>query len=310
MALGLPWGWPASRTRHQIEVPGVDVHLPATLVVGAQEGPTLLVSGGVHGGEYPGIEAAWRFARDLDPTMLRGRVVVIHLTNPPPFWAKMQYVSPLDGINLNRVFPGSSEGSACERIAHVVMSIATESDAWVDLHGGDIHEALVPFTIYSDRGDAAMQARAMAEAYGIPRLLASDSVAGSTYAAAAQAGIPAILAEAGECGQLDEAAVITHLEGLRNILRLVGCLDEPLHATPPTVTYRSFVWSRATQRGLWHRAAGAGDQVVEGQLVGVLTDEYGDVLDEVTAPRSGEVVFIATSMAIGEGDPLFSVTAV
>ena len=212
-------------TRHLLAIPGTDIALPYTQIDGDAKGPTLLITGGVHGGEYPGIEAAIRFANALDPSRLRGRVYVIHLTNPPAFYGKSQYYVPLDGKNLNRVFPGSALGSVSERMAHRVSELARTSDFWVDMHGGDIHEALVPFTIYSDGGspEVVAQSRQMAEAYGIARILESSSVAGGTYAFAATVGIPAILTESGQMGQLDEEAVQVHLRGLENILRAGKC---------------------------------------------------------------------------------------
>lgn len=190
-----------------LSVPGTTVRMPMTLVHGAEPGPSVLITGGVHGGEYPGIEAAIRLAADLDPGHVRGRVVVIHIVSPLAFHARQQYVVPQDNKNPNRQFPGNARGTVTERMAHAIMSeVVPQVDAWVDLHGGDIHEALVPFTIYSDAAapEVVAKSRALAEVYGIEYVVASNSVAGGTYGAAAAVEVPCILTEAGQVGQLDE----------------------------------------------------------------------------------------------------------
>ena len=134
---------PGARGSGFLEVPGTGVRMPLTVVHGVGDGPGVLITGGVHGGEYPGIEAAMRLARELDPRELRGTVVVVHPVNLPAFHARVQYLVPQDGKNLNRQFPGNALGTVSERMAHVLMSeIVHRVDAWVDLHGGDIHEAL------------------------------------------------------------------------------------------------------------------------------------------------------------------------
>ncbi|MGH2404155.1 MAG: M14 family metallopeptidase, partial [bacterium] len=229
---------PGEKARGVLPVPGTGLQLPLTLAYGAQPGPLVLVTGGVHGGEYPGIEAAIRLARELDPTMMRGRVAIVHIYSLSAFHARLQYLVPEDGKNPNRVFPGKATGTVSERLAHVLMeTLVAGADAWVDLHGGDIHEELDPFTIYSDgaAADVVAKSRAMAEAYGIPHIIRSQSIAGGTYGAASSRGVPAILTEAGGVGQLDEGSVAVHLKGLRNVLRLLGVLpEEPQPGPPPT----------------------------------------------------------------------------
>jgi len=300
-----------SKIRGTFEVPGTDVAIPFTDVRGARDGPTFLISGGVHGGEYPGIAAAIEVASRLQPKDVSGRVIVLHLTNPPAFWGKSQYWNPLDGKNLNRCFPGDPRGSASERMAARVVQVLDEADYWIDMHGGDIHESLVPFTIFSDAGgpDVTRTAERMAAAYGIPRLVRSSSVGGSSYAAGAELGKPAILPESGQVGQLDPVSQAIHVQGVLDVLRNFKILPgEPaLHPSPQV--YTRFIWSRAGQKGFWRSRVHPGDRVAAGELGGVLTDVYGDVVEEARVTQSGEVLFAATSFAIGKDDPLFAVAA-
>ncbi len=301
----------ATKQRGYLTVPGTDIQLPYTDIRGTDSGPSLLITGGVHGGEYPGIESAIRFASSLSPDQITGRITIIHMSNPPAFYAKRQYVSPLDEKNLNRVFPGDINGSPTDRIAAVVIDALRRADFWVDLHGGDIHEALVPFTIFSDRGGDSVvaQAEAMARAYGIQHILRSSSIAGGSYAAAAEMGIPAILTESGQVGQLDETAVQVHLQGLANILIHLGMLQgaQPPQVAGPTLT--QFAWISSPGTGLYYGRVTPGQEVKAGQIAGVLKDAFGEVLAEVSVPQDGVVLFAVTSLAINQGEPLFAVAA-
>jgi hypothetical protein len=303
---------PGQKTRGALPVPGTGLQVPLTLVHGAEAGPQVLVTGGVHGGEYPGVEAAIRFARHLDPAATRGRVAVVHIYGLSAFHARLQYLTPEDGKNPNRVFPGRATGTVAERMAATLMqTLVAGTDAWVDLHGGDIHEALQPFTVYSGGGppDVAARSRTMAECYGIPYIIRSQAIGGSTYGAAADMGVPAILTEAGGVGQLDEPSVAVHLGGLRNVLRLLGVLPGAPEPVPPPAHFTRFVWLRAEHAGCWYPSVRAGQQVIEGQLVGEIRDYWGDVLAVHRAPVGGVVLFVVTSLAINPTDPLLGIGA-
>ena len=130
------------------------------LINGNADGPALVVTGGVHAAEYASIAAALEFGRSLDPANLRGRVIVVPVMNMPSFTARSIYVCPLDGKNLNRVFPGNARGTASEQIADwVFRNVISQADYYVDLHGGDLIEALVPFTIFFRSGNEHVDER-------------------------------------------------------------------------------------------------------------------------------------------------------
>ena len=301
---------PGTKRAGFLEVPGTSVQMPMTVANGGEPGPGVLITGGVHGGEYPPIEAAIRLARDLDPTRVCGQVVVIPIVNPLAFQARQQYLVPQDGKNLNRQFPGNASGTYSERMAYTIMTeIVSKVDAWVDLHGGDIHEALVPFTIYSDSAaaDVVSRSRALAEVYGIEYVVASDSVKGATYGASAAAGVPCILAEAGQVGQLDEENTQIHLKGCRNVLRHLGVLPGDPDPVAPIKLLQDFSWLRAEQAGCWYPSSKIGDIVQAGHPVGVIKNYFGDSLAECHAPAAGAVLFLVTSLAVNEEDPLIGV---
>jgi hypothetical protein len=300
-----------------LPVPGLELQIPITLVNGKEDGKRVAVTGGIHGAEYPGIEAAVRLAARLDPEKVEGSIVVVHVSNPPAFFARSIYLGPLDGKNLNRVFPGDPQGTASDKIAHAIFTnVIAGSDYYIDLHGGDMIEKLIPFTIFCGEGDPKViqASKAMAAAYGIPYAVASGG-SGGTYGTAARAGIPAILAEAGGMGVLDEGSVQTHLEGLESVLRLAGCIGAGVRisdkgaSTRPVTFLGSFPWLRSDTRGMLYLTVDVGDRVTKGQPVGTIRDYFGTVLRELEAPATGVVLFTVTSPASNPTDPILAVGA-
>src|SRR5919198_1109673 len=211
---------PGKTQRHLIKLPGAalanDELRPVISIAGAKPGTLLFVTAGVHGGEYPAIEAVIRLGTTLDPKRIAGTVILMPVMNLPAFWARTPFVCPIDNVNPNRVFPGDPRGSYSEQMTHALIhDFVVHADAYVDLHGGDIPEALVPFVICrSEAGladskarDIAARSKEMALAFELPYVLTVSKPVQpgkglSSYAAAADSGIPAVLAEAGGVGQM------------------------------------------------------------------------------------------------------------
>jgi predicted deacylase len=293
-----------------LEVSGTDVRMPVTVVCGVNDGATLLVTAGIHGGEYPSIEAAIRFAAELRPEDVSGRLIVLPLVSPEAFHARRQYVLPADGKNVNRQFPGRAAGSVSERIAHtVVTQAARHADAWIDLHGGDIHEALVPVVGYLEEGAPNVRARAhaMAEVFGIDHMIHPKDLPGTTFKTAVALGIPCIIAEAGQCGRLDEESVGRLVQGCANVARHLGILTGSAAPARRLTAFREYPWVRAEHAGCWYPAVGIGETVRRGQRVGLIKDYFGNLVAEYSAPADGMVLLLATSMAMNAGDPLFGI---
>ncbi|MHB1630061.1 MAG: succinylglutamate desuccinylase/aspartoacylase family protein [Bacilli bacterium] len=298
------------RTKGHLQLEGVEEMLPAFLVYGSEPGPTVLVMAGIHGCEYTSIDAALRVAKELPVESVRGRVIVLPIANPAAFYARSIYVHPGDGKNLNRVFPGKREGSESERLAFALFgTVFRECDAIIDLHGGDMIEALVPFTIYHVTHQPALDAKArkLAGLFGVDYAVASaGQVPGSTYGSAAQEGKLAVIAEAGQLGVLDPASSQRLVEGAYNALRYLGVLDGEV-VEPPCRVLENFDWYRADSGGLWYPAVRIGDRVLEGQLLGRVTDEFGDAIHGYRATRGGVVLFLVMSLAMNAGDPLLAI---
>jgi len=284
---------------------GGDVPHAAFEARGAADGPRVALVAGVHGCEYSSIAAVTRFMAGLDAAALAGSLLAVPVVNLSAFRARSPFVTPADGKNLNRCFPGDPGGTFSDVLAHAIFTrVFSGADAVVDLHGGDLVEALEPFAVYAEaEAGVEERSRAMAEAFGLPYVVreprAGGGLAGMTCVAAAEAGIPAIIAEAGGCGLLEEEAVATLADGVGNVLRLLGLLRGEVAAPArPQRHVGGNVWLRCEHEGWWEPAVGAGAEVAEGAVLGRVRDLWGEELEEVRAPAAGVVLFLTTSPAV------------
>ena len=292
-------------------VEGQPYRIPAWLINGEADGPTLVVTAGVHGAEYAGIAAALHLGQTLDPKDLHGQVIVVPVMNVPAYRARSIYVCPLDGKNLNRVFPGQALGTASEQIADWVFSnVIRQAGYYVDLHGGDLIEALIPFTIFFRSGNERVDQLSleMAQVFGIPCLVRSETP-GSTFCAAARAGIPSILPEAGGQGIWAREHVALHSDGLRRLMQHLEMTAGGAPEALPSTLLERFLWLRSEHEGFWYPGVAVGEEVKAGQELGRVTDYEGRVLQQATSPVDGRVLFIVSSLAINDDDPLLAVGA-
>jgi uncharacterized protein len=292
----------------EFAVDGKPFSLEVFLFNGKADGPTLAVTAGVHAAEYASIAAALELGRRLEPDTLSGRVIIVPLLNQEGFKARSIYINPMDGVNLNRVFPGNADGSASEQIAHwVFQNVMKQANYYIDLHGGDLVEALVPFTICYQSGNEVLDGASLdlAKTFGIPYLVRSKSV-GSTYSGAAQAGIPAILTESGGQGIWRPDQVALHVEGVLRVMRQYGILPGGAPEPIPCTVFDQFVWMRSTVNGFWYPQFEVGAKVHQGQDLGCIRDAWGNVLQQVICEGNGDVLFLVSSLAINKGDPLLA----
>lgn len=296
--------------RYLVALPGAalaDEPRPVVTITGNQPGPVVFVGAGVHGGEYPPIEAVIRLGKMLVPIELAGTVLLMPVLNLPAFWTRTPFVCPVDGVNPNRVFPGAADGSYSEQMTHALINeFAIHADAYLDLHGGDIPEALVPFSICRGGTEPAdVKSRELATVFGLPYLLAVSrpvqaAKGSSSFVAAAERGIPAVLAEAGGVGQLQQDAVTMLTDGVMRVLAHLGMVKRhrAIAAAREPVVLSSFEWLYAQNAGMFYPAVSAGDAVEAGQEVGTIGSLFGDTLETVIAPATGRVLFLTINPAV------------
>ena len=302
---------PGQKAQGMVAFPGAERRLPLVLVHGAGDGPVAVVTGGIHGCEYTSIEAAIQVARSLDPAQVRGRVAVLPVVNVDAYSTRTIYLHPADRKNLNRVFPGRADGTESERLAFQVhQDLLRTCDCMIDLHGGDMNEALVPHAYSFLTGDRALDARSLefAKAMGLPYVYGRPTAASLGYEIVASSGKVAILAEAGQQGILDPVQAGILAEGCRNCLRLAGILPGEVAVHRGQKVLQALTWTRSGHFGAWYPAARLGERVKRGQKMGEVRDLLGNLLQEPCADMDGFVVVLVTSLAINAGDPLYILT--
>lgn len=204
------------------------------VVVKNGTGPTLMLSGGVHGDEYEGQVALLDFARQLEPHMIRGRVIIVPALHFPAARAGTR-LSPIDGLDINRTFPGDPGGSFAPVLAHYVAEMLLPlCDANVDLHSGGRSLDCLPCTMSHllDDPDVVRRTVALARAFGAPLHVMNREVDGSrTLAAAAEArGVITMSSELGGCNRLSLRGLTIARQGVWNVLKYFGmteCEPEP-----------------------------------------------------------------------------------
>lgn len=305
-----------------LEVPAsgdAGARIPVSLVRGAEDGPVLALIAGTHGYEYPGITALQRLRQSIDPKALRGTLVLVHIANPPSFYGRTIYTSPADGKNLNRVYPGRSDGTLSERIAHAITTeVIAKADFLVDLHAGDGNEALRPYTYMPVTGNAELDAsiRGMAVAFGLDHIVIDDGriIQGEqtkfTDQTAIARGIPAITTETGQLGQNDERTVALAENGARNLMHHLGMLEGAPRENTGIVWLKGYEVVTSPATGVFRATARDGYAVAEGGLLGELYDPFGAKVGDVRAPFAGVVNYVIGTPPAVEGQPLAMVSRI
>ena len=285
-----------------------DIVLPGTIICGKLPGKTMLITGGVHSGEYVGIQACVELGAELQPEKTVGTIVILKVLNRPAFENRAGSLGLSDGKNLNRVFPGNPNGTEMERLAWAITKeVYPKVDYYIDLHSGDDFEALTPYAYYA--GKAAQEvtevSRKMAEQVDVPYMVRSMVSSGGAYNYAASKGIASILLERGGMGAWTSEEVNSDKRDVRNILSSFGMYQirrDVRNYVPMEVT--DVCYQAASEDGLWYPAAKPGDMVAEGALLGTIRDYNGKLRETCRAEYTGVVLYQTGSLQVTEGGPV------
>jgi predicted deacylase len=299
-----------------IDVPaGTDAgtRIPVSVVQGAREGPVLALVAGIHGSEPSPILALQRVREDLDPSLLSGTVILVHIANVPSFVHRTIYRGPWDQKNLNRVFPGKADGTVSERIAYAITrDVIDQCDYLVDMHSGDGNEQLRPYAYWNHLGvdeNVDSVAREMTRAFGLDHIVVdrgrpSDRNATVFCSNTAQVrGKPAVTTEAGEMGVPTAEMIAQNIRGAFGVMRYLRMLPGPVHLVDPVWIDPSVVVT-SPHAGTWHPVVRAEQIVSENDLLGRITDYFGALVADVRSPMTGLLLYVVVSPAISEGEPL------
>src|SRR2546430_4820619 len=277
LTLGSASARPGQASSGFIEVPaGSDAatRLPITIVPGAQSGPTLALIAGTHGSEVAPIVALQHVRAIIDPAVLRGTLLIVHVANMPSFLGRTIYYSPIDGKNLNRVYPGKADGTVSERIAYAITNqIIERADYLVDIHGGDGNESLRPYSYWSPLGLNARAdsiAREMALAWGSDHIVVDTmrprDVRASVYTqnTAQLRGKPSITTETGYLGIPAEDMVQRNVDGVFRLLRYLRMVPGDVELVRQPLFFERNEVLRSAASGVWHARVQRGRRAPKG----------------------------------------------
>ncbi len=298
---------PGQRKLIELAIPELYAHtnlgIPAQVVHGRRPGPRLFVCAAIHGDEINGVEIIRRLVNIKALERLRGTVIAVPVVNVYGFINQSRYLP--DRRDLNRSFPGSDKGSLAARLAHVFLQqIAGVCTHGIDLHTGAIHRDNLA-QIRANLSDP--ETARMARAFLAPVMINTFLLEGSLRKALAELGIPVIVYEAGEALRFDEIAIRAGVKGVVAVMRELGMLPQRRGSDPklePLVA-RASGWIRAPQSGILRSTTPLGAKVEADQLLGIVSDPFGEREEAVRAPAAGVIVGRTNLPLVNEGEALY-----
>lgn len=301
----------APGTRRTVDMP-VSVlsdHTPVTLsahvVHGRKPGPVMFVSAAIHGDEVIGVEIVRRLLRAPPLRGLAGTLIAVPIVNSFGFLNQSRYLP--DRRDLNRVFPGHSEGSLAARLADLFMKqVVTRCDVGIDLHSAAVGRDNFP-QIRLTPGSKRL--RELGDAFGAPVTLISKVREGSLRKEAGASKVDVLLYEAGEGLRFDEFAARAGVAGILRVmetLAMIGPRGVP-KARGLSVFCERSTWSRAPSGGLLRTLKASGEYVEKGAVLGIISDPFGEREVEVRAEGAGIVIGRTNLPVVNEGDALFHI---
>jgi predicted deacylase len=288
------------------------VDIPVIVVNGAKSGPLLALVAGAHGTEYASILALHKLVQSIDPAALTGSIVVVPLLNVASFSKMVPHLNPVDGKNLNRLYPGKADGTQSERISlAVTQQILEHCNYLIDYHGGDLDENLRGYAYWADTGNNKLDAttRGMVMAFGLDHIIIQKNrtppAAGAPITITRQAqgmGKPAIAVEAGHSGTAETDDLDVLVRGTLRVMQHLKMLPgEPPPATPAVWIANATVVT-SDRDGVFYPLVRPEAYVQKGQRVGYATDYFGRKVADFTAPQSGIVIYVRAVPSLKKGD--------
>lgn len=293
---------------------GPEIRIPVTIINGVNPGPVLALTAGVHGYEYPPILALQRLRQQLDPSRISGAVVMVHVVNIPSFFKRTIYYNPHDWKNQNRVFPGKIDGSMTERIAYqVTHEVLDQCDFHLDLHCGDGNEDLMTYLYYTETGDSELDQKTkdLAKNFGFKFIIHVTADPNEFASMCARAslfkGKPALTVECGRLGRTDEEDIQSIIRGCSNTMKHLSMMAGSPELKFEPVWVKKTTYIRSEHEGIFYPLAYRGRHVQQGELLGYLTDFFGNIIQKAIAPHDGIIMYIISTPPLSKGEPMVKI---
>lgn len=317
------------RTVTDLPVGGAE-ELPITVLNGVDPGPTVWVTGTIHGDEPTGAAVTHDVADRLEVGELAGTVVCLPVMNPAGFRTNAR-TSYYHDDDPNRYFGRDDADSAtpprvqqaiCERVYKDVRATA---DALVSLHTSWVATrpyAIRPRVPYGEDRSASEAAvlrdrlTGLTEAFGMPVVnqfppdeTAARDLQHSLSGAAVADGIPAFTPELGGRLVVERDVAAAAVDGVWNVFHALEMVERPADRHPEFAfdfdgQLRRFDGPHTDAAGIVRYRVTEGDFVEADDVVAEVVDSHGDVKTEIAAGRDGFVLSRRERAAVYENDAL------
>ena len=279
------------------------IDTPLYIYVGKEPGPVVGLMAGMHGDEINGMEIVRRIIDGGFHRVMRGSVVCIPVINVYGFLNYSREVP--DGKDINRSFPGTRNGSLASRVAwHMTRQVIPAIDYGIDFHTGGAMRTNYPQVRCLLDNEVNKR---LADAFSAPFTIDSGFRPNSLRQTAAKKGKSIIVYEGGESIRFDSQAIEEGVNGTLRVLHHLGMSDWSPAPSEPTRTIRSSNWVRSRHAGLFHPLVKCGGTIERGQLVGSITDPFGEFKEKVISSYSGHIIGLNNNPVVNAGDALLHI---
>lgn len=277
------------------------------LIKGKNQGKTLVLTTGMHACEYIGILAVREFFEEADENRFNGNVLILPLINKTGFYQGVKQIMPEDGKNLNRVFSDNEAKTYTEKLSKAIINnIYPLADFILDLHGGDINEAMENLVFYPARVDKETSEFSRKAAMTLPvRYRLASGASNGLYSFAANKKIPGLLLEIGEKGEHTRKNIDLCKESIYRILAYLDICGEKLVNEEQKQADLSF-YEEAEYEGFWFPYVKAGEKVKKGSLLGELKGMDGECMQKICAKEDAVVWYYTYTLGVKKSDPLIA----
>lgn len=280
-----------------IQIAGLSQPTPVLVVNGSKPGPNLCLTGAVHGDELNGIEIIRRTMYDLEPDKLSGRVIGIPIVNLPGFQQGSRYLP--DRRDLNRHFPGSTDGSLADRIAHSLFeNVIRHCDMLVDIHTGSLKRTNLP-QLRADMNNP--EVAELTRGFDRMAVVHSTGTPGMLRHAAVKAGIRSVTMEAGESLRIQEHQIKAGVNSLTSLMDKEGMISRMFVWGDPEPVYYDSEWIRAEHGGILFSDVKLGAKVSEGEILGYVSDPITNAQHPIRARSNGRIIGMAVDQVVMAG---------
>ncbi len=249
---------------------------------------------------------------DIDPSNLKGALIMCPVLNTPGFQQGVPYLNPLDGKNMNRIYPGDADGTISEKMVYVVFNELIRLSEWhMDLHGGDAvedHEQCVLYDTGVSTKEVDEKEAEMARYFlpGIIRVF-ENGWPNTSSTEVAKLGIPSLTTEAGALGAYREDDIQYHYRGIINVMKWLKMLPGPPEEPKDIKIVASTVSVKVKHGGVFYPYVQIGDTFKQGDLMAEVKDIFGNVIEQIHAPISGIASMMYPKRVKIAGDPIYSI---